>query len=286
MVHGSVLTDLAVVVHISVPPGPNHAHAVIKSVIPSPVQQLLLFVGIDGQIILNQIQVVIPMIAPIPLSESCLDLFVSQGNQSVDQLFLAARDLQLITGYGIGNLSRCKRPAQDFGNLSLRVSHMPLHQRMRLLPLPFVNPEGTGTNLQRIIAVHLDQTVKMMYVEVSHGGTEKHVVASILAHVPVIAVALGIILSRNGKEIIIPLRVSVLSAEEMHHRRLFPASQHIGISAPQEVIQIALLYILVKQRIGRPGPDVLCKGRRQLSGLPELIFPVAGSTECRRLFVQ
>ena len=63
----------------------------------------------------------------------------------------------------------------------------------------------------------------------------------------VIAVALGIILSRNGKEIIIPLRISVLSAEEMHHRRLFPASQHIGISAPQEVT-----HALVKRHVADP----------------------------------
>ena len=163
---------------------------------------------------------------------------------------------------------------------------MSLRQLKRRLLVPLLQTEGAGADLQRIIAVYLDQAVEMMHIEITYGGTEKHVVAAILTYIPVIAVALRIIFSRNGKEIIVSFRIPVLPAEEVHHRRLIPGSYYIRIPSPEEIVQIALLHILVEQRIRRLCPYILCEGGRQLPCLNEFLLTVAGRAESRRLFVQ
>ena len=123
------------------------------------------------------------------------------------------------------------------------------------------DPEGGGADLQRVIAVRLHEGVKGPHIVVPDPRVQPHVAAAVLAHIAEVAVALRIILAGDGKPVVIALRVAVLAAEQVND---LVAAHDKGIAAAQEVIQIALADVGVKQGQARRGIHVIQQRAAQM----------------------
>ena len=146
------------------------------------------------------------------------------------------------------------------------------------------NGEGIGTNLQRIVAVCLNQTEKGLDIKVTHLRVEKYVISAVLVHIAEVTVSLGIELAGSGKEIVIALRVAVLSGEKVNHLAgTVLLGENKRIAAAKEIVQITLLYVLVEERVGAVGFHI-----RRISGNQShcLCFLCVQITVCGNLFGQ
>ncbi len=74
-------------------------------------------------------------------------------------------------------------------------------------------PEGRGTDLQWIVSVDLNELKESLNIKIPDILLKKYIISSVLVHITEIPIALGVIFSGDGKEIIVPLRIPMLTAE-------------------------------------------------------------------------
>ena len=283
--HGPVLPHFAVLQRVGFPAGAHRRRAVVVSVHRTAKQQFFPVFGPNGQIILHQIQVIIPMIAPIALAKARFKALIAKGYQGQHEALRVALQGQMLLKQGIGDLPRGKGPGNQLFD-ALRASiQIRMQHSVRFLFLFRRQKKGAGPDFQGIIAVDLDEAVEIHDVVIPDFGVYGAIHAPVLAHIPVIAVALGKIFPGDGKEIVVPFGVAMLAAEQMQHALSFSLPDHEGIAAPEEIIHIALLNVGVQRFVGGDGFHIRRERVRRFPGLPKLSFRIARGPEGRCFFI-
>ena len=147
-------------------------------------KHLPLFVRIDLQIVLDQIQIIRPVVAPVTLPKLPVHRAVREIDHLIKEGFLPLAE-------GIVQLrperARRKRVFHKSGQLSRRPLFQLLKERFCLSPVQAV---GQLLHPERIVPVQLDQTVKFLHIFPAHTGRKKGVAATVLVHIPEVSVSL------------------------------------------------------------------------------------------------
>ena len=110
-------------------------------------------------------------------------------------------------------------------------------------------------NTQRVISVDLKRIIKSLNGTVAYKWGIQHIASAVLVNIAEVAVTLGIIFRKHGEEVVISFHISVLSGIQVKDLVL---SKFYRISASQQVIQIILAAVCIKDRICGLCCDPLC----------------------------
>ena len=252
---------------------------IVKAVVLPVKQQLLLPVGENAQIGVHQVQAVGEVVAPAALAKAGLNALIAKADEARNQLLQIAAD---------GKAPGRKRPAEGAGGEGpghqapqrfLRRVHLRTHQAQGLIHALPGQDEADRADLQRVVAVHLNEGQEGMDVGVPHLRPEKHIVPAVLADIAEVAVALGVVFARGGEKVIVALRIAVLSAVQVHGLAPLALAQDLRVAAAQQVVQVALLDVQVKGRLPAPALNVLQHLLQHLGRALLTFFKIARGSE-------
>ncbi len=205
-------------------------------------QQLVFTVGVDGEVRLDEIQVVIPVVHPVAFGVICREMPVCLAQHGGDEGFGRHRERQILALHRVEQAAGREGCGQDrsqpFGAV---------HERKQAGVAFGWHGEAAAQDDQGIVAVGLDQAQQVEHLRVAHGRVEQHVAAPVLVDIAVRCIALRIELRGEVKAVVISFQVAVPAAIEVIAR----AVQLDGPAAAQDVIQQRLPAITVEASVSR-----------------------------------
>jgi len=221
------------------------------------VKQLVLAIGEDGQVRVEQIQVVDPVIHPVALAEGCLEGCLGLGQNVPDELLRRDGEPHLPIGDALQQPARGERLGQQRAQ-RLR----PVNQGQEAGLPAGRHGEAAAVDHERVVAIGLDQPQEGQHVEIADGRVQQHVAAPVLGDIAVVGVALGVKFGRQVERVVVSLQVAMFATVEVVD---LPVELHRPAAA-QRVVQQALAAVGVEAGNGGlrgNGPGELeCQGLR------------------------
>mmetsp|Transcript_22935 Transcript_22935/g.64987 ORF Transcript_22935/g.64987 Transcript_22935/m.64987 type:complete len:460 (-) Transcript_22935:1780-3159(-) len=180
------------------------------------VHQRFFSVWEDAQVRFDHVNVVVPVIGPVPGSVHCHGTILCGGQDRVQEclVVLGAVDVQVVAE--LEELSWTERPsADDFAQDASTVGIGGDLVGNFLGKFGIVEDVHDGFNGQRFVPVGLDEGQEHLDVKRSHAWQEGHIVTTILCDITVVARALRKVLRHDLECIVITLQISVDAGEGM-----------------------------------------------------------------------